>query len=84
MGKNIRFNIDTDLDPDTNVHLNDVTSIMFNQCIVGIYYYYMTNTKNNIIKSQVTNYTFLDILEIKKAYLRQSEIKGVEKVRILQ
>ena len=38
-----RINIDTELDPSINVHLNNGTGIIFNQYGGSLYYFYTTN-----------------------------------------
>ena len=76
--------IDTALYPAINVNLNYGTTIIFNKCSRVIYYFDTTNMEHKIINSQVTDYTFLNTVQINKAYLQQSEIKGSDKSRILQ
>ena len=44
----------------------------------------MTNMENNIINSHVTDYTFLDTVDINKAYFQWREIKGADKSRTIQ
>ena len=48
-----RVTIDTYLYPAINVQLYNVTSIMFNKCSGGLYYYDTTNMEHNIINSKV-------------------------------
>ena len=84
MARKFSITIDKDLDPDINVQLGDVTSIMFKQWSGGLYYYDTTNTKYNIINIQVNDYTFLNTVESNKAYFRQREIKGAYETRIIQ
>ena len=47
------------------MYLDDGTNIVFKQCGGGLNYYDTTNTEQNIINSQVTDYTFLNIGERK-------------------
>ena len=64
------------------MHLGDGTIITFKQCSRGIYYYDMNNTEQNIINSQVNDYTFLNTVESNKTYFYQIEIKGEGKATI--
>ena len=50
----------TELDPSINVHLNDGTRIIFNQCGGGLYYFDTTNKAFE--GDQPTDYTFLNIV----------------------
>ena len=55
MAHKFRITVDTYLDPDINVHLNNETIIIFNKCRGGLYYFDITNMENDIINSQVTD-----------------------------
>ena len=49
MARKFRITVDTDLDLAINVHLDGGTSIMFNKCSRGLYYYDTTNMEHKII-----------------------------------
>ena len=82
--RKFRITIDTYLDPSINMHPDDRTSIISNQCSIWIYYYYSTNMKHRIINSQVTDYTFHNTVNNNRVYFHQREIKGADEARILQ
>ena len=84
MARNFRITIDTHLNWDINVHLNEGTSIISNQCSRGIYYYDKANMEHNIINNQVNDYTLLNTVDRKKAYFPQREFKEADRSRIMQ
>ena len=57
---------------------------MFNKCSRGLYYYDMKNMEHEIIYIQVTDSTFMNTLDRKKAYLTRHEIKWDYEARISQ
>ena len=55
---------DTELDLSINVHIHDVTRIIFKQFGLGIYYFYTTNEAFSGDKT--TDYTFLNTVDRNK------------------
>ena len=79
MARKFSITIDTDLYPAMNVQLDNGTIIMFKQCRTELYCYYMTNMEHNTINIQVIDYTFINTVEINKAYFHQREPKKYTK-----
>ena len=78
----LRITIDKELDSSIKVNIENDTSIMFNQCEGGLYYYDTTNEEFG--KGQTTDYTFLSTVKSNKSCLHRWEIKDAEESRILQ
>ena len=60
-----RITIDTELDPFSNVHLNDGTRIIFKQCMADRYYFDTTNEA--FAEDKTTDYTLLNTLDSNKS-----------------
>ena len=50
------------------MHIHDFNRIKFKSYIKGLYYYDTTNMENTTSDNQVTDYTFLNAVEIKNSY----------------
>ena len=74
--------IDTELDPSINVQLQDGKRKILNQCGGGLYYFDTIN--KDFDEDQNTEWNFLNTLESNKSCFNRRQIKGEDKVIILQ
>ena len=74
------FTMDTTVELESNVHINDLTIIKFLKCGTGLYYF--DTSKSN--KPPVNYYSFLSTVKDKKSYFSRCEIEGADRARNLQ
>ena len=66
MKSNLRITIDTELYPSVNVHIHNITRMIFKEYEADLYYFDTTNKA--FTKDQTIDYPFLNIIEIKKSF----------------